>query len=625
MSKQLLEQLKDIPLRSLSPVSMEDPNETIKIYTGDFALRNQGETYNINGEIHFKWFPDMGVKFKGSFVDNANPGLKWLEQYEILIDNRVTGKIYVTGIDLTGKPTCSGEGNVFIWGESTIPVTEVSFSIPNMREFLGGSVKDIMPTGVKMQKSRLVLDDKPYNIVIDKLVNYKERKEKLSDSGGYLITYAGKITKKKGSINLAELHKWHDRFHHFLYFLNGRRVAPMFYTGAYEGQNIWTDYSNYTIDIHKYVNCWSDIMFLNDLPQLWKSYNKLWKEELDQDFLITAIHWYVEANSNAGMVDGSIILIQTALELIYNWLIVEHQKVIIGGDAEGMSAANKIRLLIYQFRISTAVPPAFKELAAIPNVQDGPEVFVKIRNALVHGQESKRAELKKITPKAKYQALQLGIWYVELALLYILGYKGKYNNRTDGNAWRNTGVLVPWVNDQSFKIGKPSKFTDDEINSFVELLEKQNKVLDPTVAKIKRCKLIGMGFSWGQPVAIGAVKPKTQSDFGMAKANLPELANDYEWEVGYFFTEPGHEGKRFSSTILNHLLKSFGEGRLMATTEIREGNNMINSLENRRFKQVGATWKSVKSGNDLRLFLRDLPEKQDMRHILDQLRPELNA
>jgi hypothetical protein len=212
MSKQLLEQLIDIPLRNLSPGSMENPNDIIQIYTGDFTLKNQGETYKINGEIYFKWFPDMGVKFTGSFVDNPNPKLNWLEQCEILIDNRVTGKIYVTGIDHTDKPTCSGEGNAFIWGESSIPVAEVSFSIPNMREFLGGSVKDITPTGVKMQKSRLVLDDKPYNIVIDKLGDYKERKEKLNDSGGYLITYAGKITKKKGPINLAELHKWHDRF-----------------------------------------------------------------------------------------------------------------------------------------------------------------------------------------------------------------------------------------------------------------------------------------------------------------------------------------------------------------------------------------------------------------------------
>lgn len=620
MSKKINDQFNDVPLRNISPVSMKTPNEQIEIHSGVFTLKNEEKAYTLNGTILFKWFPDMGVKFKGSFTDDFKPKIQLLQEYDLLVDNKSAGKVVITNFHLGENPTCSGDGNLFTLGDSTVKVTEVSFSIPNMREFHGDPVKEVTQAGVRMERSRLTLDDKPFKIVIDKLENYKERKEKLDETGGYLITYAGKITTKKGSISLSDLRKWHDRFHHFLYFLNGRRVAPMFYTGKHGDEISWNDYTPCTIDTHKYVNCWSDIMILNDLPQLWKSYNKLWKEESDQDFLITAIHWYIEANSNAGMVEGSIILIQTALELIYNWLIVEHQKIIIGGDADGMSAANKIRLLIFQFKINSSIPSAFKELASIPNVIDGPEAFVKIRNALVHGQETKRAELKKITLKAKYQALQLGIWYVELALLYILGYKGKYKNRTDGNLWKNTGVLVPWVNDQSFKIGKPVDFTNDEISSFVELLEKQNKVQNPTEAKIKQCKFLAIGFSWGRPVAIGAIKKKTLSDFGPTKANLPELEKDFEWEAGYFFTEPDYEGKGFLSTIFNLLLTKFGEGRLMASTEIREGNRMIESLEHRGFKQIGNMWKSTISGNDLGLFLRDLPKDFNLNHLLNQFK-----
>ncbi|MGB4568690.1 MAG: hypothetical protein WBH96_06955, partial [Dysgonamonadaceae bacterium] len=47
--------------------------------------------------------------------------------------------------------------------------------------------------------------------------------------------------------------------------------------------------------------------------------------------------WYVEANSNAGFSEGSIILAQTALELIYNWWIVENKKIILGKDSENIS------------------------------------------------------------------------------------------------------------------------------------------------------------------------------------------------------------------------------------------------------------------------------------------------
>lgn len=624
MSNQLQEFFKDVPLRNVSPVSMAEANEIIKIYSGDFMLKREEKEFPVNGEIIFKWFPDMGVKFKASFTTSAKPNFDEIGEYEIWIDNRSMAKIKLYDLNLTEQSTCGGQANKFIWGEKSIAVNEVIFAIPNMREYLGDSVKEVTEGSIKVQKSRLILEDKPYKIILDKTVDYKVRQEKLNEDGGFLITYLGKITNVGRALSLTDLHKWHNRFHHFLYFLNGRRIAPMFYTGSFDGQNLWTDYTNYTVDIHKNVNCWSDIHYLNDLPSLWKSYNKLWKEENDQDFLKTAIHWYVEANSQAGMVDGSIILIQTALELIYNWLIVERQKVIIGGDAEKLSAANKIRMIIFQLKIDAAVPPAFQELAALPNVIDGPEAFTFIRNALVHGQESKRTELRKIDLMAKYQALQLGIWYVELALLFILDYKGKYRNRTDGNPWKNTGTIVPWINDKSFKIGEPSEFTEEQIASFVELLEEQGKVHNPSVEKVKRCKLIAMGFSWGKPVAIGAIKPKTATDFGADKANLPDLANDYDWEAGYFYTHPEHQGKGFSSMIFKHLLKLYGKQNLMATTEIRDGNSMINILQSEGFKQTGQAWESTLSDNELRLFLKDI--KQEEQAILDSLNaylPEL--
>ncbi|MES2808054.1 MAG: hypothetical protein V4619_05495 [Bacteroidota bacterium] len=615
------EYFKNLPIGIVSPVSMDNPNEPIQIYSGEFKLKLADKEYEVDGNIFFKWYPDMGVKFKATFLNSQVSPFNSEDEFEILVKDQPIGKIKITDLNYLDEPICGGYANRFVWGEGNIPVTEVTFAIPNMREFFGEPIKMTTAAGQGMRASRLTLDDKPYKIVLDKYSDYNERLNKLDEHGGYLITYAGKIMKHKGSISLEDLQKWHDRFYHFLYFLNGRRIAPMFYAGSFDGQNVWTDYSTYyTVDSHKVVPCWSDVMYLNDLPDLWKTYNKLWKVENNQDFLITAIHWYVEANANAGMVEGSIILIQTALELIYNWLIVEKQKIIIGGDAEGLTAANKIRLIISQFKIKAEIPPAFAELAtSFPNVKDGPEAFTKIRNALVHGQEAKRSELKGIKLKAKYQALQLGIWYVELSLLYILGYKGKYRNRTSGKIWRDTGTLVPWVNDKTYKVGKPSDFTDDEISTFLELLEKQNKVNDPSEQKIKRCKLIAIGYSWEKPVAIGAIKPKTASDFTAAKANLPDLAKDYDWEVGYFYTEPAFEGRRFSSALLSQLLTKYGDGNLMATTEIREGNRMVDSLEHRRFRQVGATWKSAISNNDLRLFLR---EKQALSPNLFQFTDE---
>ena len=48
--------------------------------------------------------------------------------------------------------------------------------------------------------------------------------------------------------------------------------------------------------------------------------------------------------------------------------------------------------------------------------------------------------------RAKYEALQLGIWYVELLVLYILDFKGIYFNRCSGAGWSGEGEeKVPWA------------------------------------------------------------------------------------------------------------------------------------------------------------------------------------
>jgi len=78
-------------------------------------------------------------------------------------------------------------------------------------------------------------------------------------------------------------------------------------------------------------------------------------------------------------------------------------------------------------------------------LSDGIEAFVLIRNALVHSQEEKRKKLIKIAPAVLYETLELGLWYLELSILKVLNYKGKYQFRCSGEIWTGTNELnVPW-------------------------------------------------------------------------------------------------------------------------------------------------------------------------------------
>ena len=141
---------------------------------------------------------------------------------------------------------------------------------------------------------------------------------------------------------------------------------------------------------------------------------------------------------------------QTALELIYNWLVIERKKLIKGGDANNISAANKIRLLLSQLSINSEVPGSFSNLNELiqqsSEYSDAPDVIVQIRNAIIHSQMDKRNKITTLPLDLKYEVLDLCIWYIEMSILYILNYKGKYINRCNKNLYPSNRVeKVPWL------------------------------------------------------------------------------------------------------------------------------------------------------------------------------------
>lgn len=74
---------------------------------------------------------------------------------------------------------------------------------------------------------------------------------------------------------------------------------------------------------------------------------------------------------------------------------------------------------------------------------DGPSTLVKMRNNLIHPQMSEDVSLN-----AYMQAHDLGQWYVELFLLWLIGYNGEYANRVAyGYEGIWTMVPVPWSRD----------------------------------------------------------------------------------------------------------------------------------------------------------------------------------
>lgn len=427
-------------------VKMEKPNDAIIVHQGVFQLATDEIRIEVNGIVEFEWFPSLGTRFSGEVVADSREISRYVQfrDYDLLIDGLVLGKCFLNVI--ISSDTFHVEGNmkdITILGDKTIPVSKLNFAVANMREFHGSSIK----TEAGYTSGRLLLENDEYLVVIDKRSDYSERNFMLRHKGGYLILYTGELSSKKGHFTQVDVGDILLSLSTFLNFLNGRRCSPIFRSGVFEDETKWCDYTAYHVDQFKFINSWAPSSIIG-LNVIWEEFCKLWSDKNHRHFINDAIHWYTEANSQSGLVDGAIIMAQTALELIYNWLLVEQKRLIIGKDADSISASNKIRLLISLLKINNDVPDSLINLKkyvdeAGDDVADAPDAFVQIRNALVHSQTAKRKKVSEMNKMLKYEALQLSLWYIELSLLYIFNYNGEYVNRC--HIYKNElNSKLPW-------------------------------------------------------------------------------------------------------------------------------------------------------------------------------------
>lgn len=419
-----------------SPVQMNTANETISVYSGLFVMKYEKIEIIIQGNIQYKWNPSIGVVFEGvttEFSDLIIKTINDIEYFEIVVNGENYGVAIISNFNINNQISIKGVfRHTVITGEKNIPISKIKFCVPNFREYIGISVKKNTKTNRSTLKNRLILENDKFKITIDKRFEYKKLYSSLTENGGYIITHSGELISKKGALTFENSKEILNCLNLFLSFLNGKRTSAILIHGIFDNEKIWCDYSNYYVDRYDNLPSWINSHSIEYINELWQIFSGKWKDKNDKDVLITAIHWYLECNKSSGFVEGSLIMAQTALELLYNWYIIENKKLMIGKDSENINAANKIRLLLSQLNLNYSIPKKLTYLDKFLKAEklvDAPEAVVQIRNAIVHSQEEKRAKLNKIENMAKYEALQICIWYIEVALFKILDYKGDYTNR----------------------------------------------------------------------------------------------------------------------------------------------------------------------------------------------------
>lgn len=448
---------ENIPIANTGLMDHIEQNKPFVIYEGEFVLDSGDRIFHITGTILFDWFPNIRVHFIGTtqaysseiegypFKTNENRIIINNYEFGIVIITKVLIQANYGDVILHGKLISQS-----ILGNKESKVQRVLFAIPNLISLSGNALQKQTKGPHYAYRGRIFLENEKFAISLDRDPTFSKLNDYLEEKGGYGITYNGELKFKDRDRSHKDIYNILECLNHFLSFINGRRVSALFIHGIENEVPIWIDYTHYECDIYKNVHIWPVSNSIDGLSEVWVSFYKMWQNKDDQYFLKYATHWYMEANGLSGYSEGSIIMAQTALELIYNWWIIENKKLIRGRDTEILSASNKIRMIISQLNIDFAIPENLKNLIEYQkenpqSIIDGPEAIIFIRNGIVHSQESKRSKLSKIKKDVKFEVLQLSLWYIELSLLSILGYSGYYTNRCLAPGFPNeVEKIVPW-------------------------------------------------------------------------------------------------------------------------------------------------------------------------------------
>lgn len=433
---------KEIPERLSHPIVIDDG--TYLIYEGEIKLYCEHNEILLHGKVEYKLVRYPRVFVSGRLISLSNSCKISDLVYRVLIGDRNCGSLTVNYFNISSdidKSVIKGVSSDFFWQIEDVEPEYVLFSIPNLREFSGGQqLIDINKSNIRQSLDRFIISKSDPFLVFDMLPDFKQRLSQLKIDGQYDLLYTGRL-----DINGKSCYKeFKQIIPVFLSFINGRKSGTVMNTGMVDGRRVFIDFSQEIIEPYQYVNAWSSVCF-PVFDDIYCNFNELWKNDLDRDFLITVIHWYVEANSNAGKLEGAIILMQTALELIFNWLIVEHLLLVEKSFAKRLRAEDKILHILKQLNVTTDIPESYNSLSSYVRSKNGPKAITEIRNALVHGDVNKRRKMLAVSSEVTFQALHLGLWYVELSILFILRYKGLYKNRTSLNRGKDIGELVPWA------------------------------------------------------------------------------------------------------------------------------------------------------------------------------------
>jgi len=451
--------------KALEPAyPISGPNMDIVLWDGEFEYYTP-DVFRARGRVNARLLPSPSTRI--AFESNDRYGI---------YPNNEPGKEYRLGpvsttiskdtvmLDLSSPYSNENETGIHCEGELTrdiltnmVECDKVIFHVPNFLNSHGENIYSISPGypdkyTIYNRTGRQRLTDGTWEITLDNVFNYKEIEKQIEAHAGFGITHVGKLRRLDGvSFRASEAEMVLNALYWFLSFARGSRCGPMLFVGSLQGKITWEPWN--TPALHSWEKGtygWTDKRSINTktaMNQAYQGFIRKWADDYWRPCLQQAIHWYIEANRGAGGVEGAIALTQLALELL-SWACLEESSpdkaTIRAFDKK--RADEKIRDTLEMLQIPSnvdniSVVMQYLDINVTDNtLKDGPRAISFLRNAVVHPIKKKRAKIYEASNEVKFAINMIGLNYIALALLKIIGYNGVYLSHV---SWEEE--QVPWI------------------------------------------------------------------------------------------------------------------------------------------------------------------------------------
>jgi len=425
------------------------PNEAIVLYEGGLKVGGLPEG---DGVVSLDWLPTPWMRFR---VETSSPtpvDMTALPRGVTLKERQVETTGMLTGSELrvgTAGSTQVVQGilDTTSVGESAI-LERLLFHIPNLPTFVGNPIHRQDAGGFHGWTGRLEVDDGLWEVTLDPLEKHRELLRHLGSVGGYSLTTVGQVRRvDSGPFSMAESRELLESIRFFLSLLAGRWTDSVLRVGfSPDNRRVSEEWHSPSVDpwrgrrsvFPEYVREWNRVREPR-LLAVFRALRGYWADPNWKDVVTWAISWLIESDK-AVNADTSIVLSQAGLELLA-WAQLVLRRKMSARKFEALEAHKALSDLLDAVCIPTRLPNGtmleeMHDLASKCHVE-GPEAFTRVRNAVVHPRRGERRP----SPELRIEASQLGLWYLQLALLRLLDYEDEYLDRL--RSW--SSERVPWA------------------------------------------------------------------------------------------------------------------------------------------------------------------------------------